>query len=426
MISPAVSQLVAEMRHALRDRPRLAETFARCFPNTLDTTVRRMDDGTAFVFTGDIPAMWLRDSTAQVSPYLPLAAHDEALRQLIVGLIRRQAMYIRIDPYANAFNAAPDGSGHAGDLPPKGDWVWERKFELDSLCAPVSLLFRYWKVTGDLQVFTEDVRAMLRTVVGVMRVEQRHETSPYTFERPGPHPPSDTLSHGGRGSPVAYTGMVWSGFRPSDDACAYGYLIPANMFAVVILGQLAELARDVLDDAALSTEALALRDEIERGIQAHGIVEHPEHGPIYAYETDGLGRHLLMDDANVPSLLSIPYLGYRDAADPLYMNTRRFVLSHDNPSFARGRYAAGIGSPHTPPGMVWPIALAMQGLTSTSDEERERLLDMLVATTAGTAYMHESFDPDDPDVFTREWFAWANSLFAEFVLHSVRWTAEVK
>lgn len=417
MSYPSVESLKAEMQSRLRDRPQLAHTFACCFPNTLETTVRLLNDGTSFVFTGDIPAMWLRDSSAQVSPYLPLAADDADLRRLISGLIERQARYLLTDPYANAFNAEPDGRGHSGDLPRQGAWVWERKFELDSLCYPVSLLYRYWQATRDEAVFSAAVREMFGTVLRVMRTEQRHhEDSPYTFERPDPLLPSDTLTHGGRGTPVAYTGMVWSGFRPSDDACTYGYLVPANMFAVVVLNQLAEMARAVLNDADLEASALSLRDEIEQGIQTHGTVPHPTYGQIYAYETDGLGHHLLMDDANVPSLLSIPYLGYRPADDPLYLRTRRFILSPDNPYYFSGRYAAGVGSPHTPGGLIWPIALAMQGLTSSDPAERQRLLETLTATTADTNYMHESFHPDDPGTFTRPWFAWANSLFAEFVL----------
>ena len=417
MTYPSVERLKAEMQFRLQDRPQLAQTFACCFPNTLETTVRLLDDGTSFVFTGDIPAMWLRDSSAQVSPYLPLTPHDAGLRRLISGLIERQARYLVTDPYANAFNAEPDGSGHAADFPPKGEWVWERKFELDSLCYPVSLLYRYWQTTKDETVFRGAVKEMFSVVLQVMHTEQHHhEESPYTFERRDPLLPSDTLTHGGRGGPVAYTGMVWSGFRPSDDACTYGYLIPANMFAVVVLGQLAQMAWEVLGDADLVESALRLRNEIEHGIHTHGIVEHPTHGQIYAYETDGLGHHLLMDDANVPSLLSIPYLGYRPADDPLYLRTRRFILSPDNPTYFSGRHAAGVGSPHTPGGLVWPIALAMQGLTSTDPVEQQRLLETLATTTAGTHYMHESFHPDAPDHFTRPWFAWANSLFAEFLL----------
>lgn len=416
----ALQQIKSAISSALEQRPRLRETLLNCFPNTLETTTRLFDDGTSFVFTGDIPAMWLRDSSAQVSPYLPLLRRDRDVQRLIAGLIRRQAKYLLIDPYANAFNAEPSGAGHADDLPGQSPWVWERKFELDSLCYPVWLLHCYWQATGDRAIFTGDVVQMLETVVRVMRVEQHHERdSEYRFERLQPLLPSDTLSRAGRGAPVAYTGMVWSGFRPSDDACTYGYLIPANMFAVVVLGQLAQMAR-ALGEADLEGSALELRDQIEHGIQAHGLVTHPTHGRIYAYETDGHGRHLLMDDANVPSLLSIPYLGYRSASDDTYRNTRRFILSPDNPYFFAGKYAAGIGSPHTPGGLIWPISLAMQGLTSTSADEREDLLETLISTTNETAFMHEAFDPNDPSHFTRPWFAWANSLFAEFALRELQ------
>jgi len=420
---PGVQQIKSEIGRRLEQRPHLRDTLLNCFPNTLETTTRLFDDGTSFVFTGDIPAMWLRDSSAQVSPYLPLLGRDRDVQRLIAGLIRRQANYLLIDPYANAFNAEPSGAGHADDLPGQSPWVWERKFELDSLCYPVWLLHRYWQATGDRAIFTGEVVQMLKAVVRVMRIEQHHERdSEYRFERLQPLLPSDTLTHAGRGAPVAYTGMVWSGFRPSDDACTYGYLIPANMFAVVVLGQLAQMAAALLD-ADLEQSAFVLRDEIECGIQIHGIVMHPNYGQIYAYETDGHGHHLLMDDANVPSLLSVPYLGYRDSSDATYCNTRRFILSPDNPYFFAGKRAAGIGSPHTPGGLIWPISLAMQGLTSTSASEREDLLETLISTTNETAFMHEAFHPDDPSHFTRPWFAWANSLFAEFALQELKFAA---
>ncbi len=418
---PAVYQLIGEMRARLAGRPALADLFARCFPNTLETTTEPQDDGTTFVFTGDIPAMWLRDSSAQVRPYVRLAARDAGLRHLLAGLIRRQAAYILHDPYANAFMRAPRGQRrqHASDRPAASPWVWERKFELDSLCYPLQLLHDYWQATRDSAVFDGSVHAMLQRIVAVMRVEQRHDRdSPYWFERPRPASPLDTLTHGGHGPPSSYTGMVWSGFRPSDDACAYGYLIPANMFAVAALRHVVEIARAVYDDRQLAEEAARLRDEIDRGIHEYGLVDHPRHGRIYAYETDGRGNHTLMDDANVPSLLSIPYLGYRAATDEDYRRTRGFVLSGDNPYYVVGRYARGVGSPHTPRGYVWPLALAMQGLTATDRAERDALVEMLATTTAGTDYMHESVDPDDPTRFTRPWFAWANSLCAEFLL---RW-----
>ncbi|MCU0493939.1 MAG: glycoside hydrolase family 125 protein [Chloroflexaceae bacterium] len=419
IIAPTVDGAIAAFeRHVGVLRPAWAEAFRQCFPNTLATTTELCADGTTFVFTGDIPAMWLRDSSAQVRPYVRFAGSDPTVRRMIAGLIRRQAHYLVIDAYANAFNREPNGKGHQGDRTRMGPWLWERKFELDSLCYPIQLCQDYFTVTGDESVFDETLHQALWRIVGVMQTEQRHQTrSAYSFERSN-CPPSDTLPEHGRGSPVSYTGMVWSGFRPSDDACTYGYHIPSNMFAVVVLEHLAHFAERFYRDGALAERAAGLRANIEMGIQTYGLVEHPRHGRIYAYETDGMGNHNLMDDANVPSLLSIPYLGYRPADDPTYLRTRAFVLSRDNPYFVAGRVAQGVGSPHTPAGYVWPIGIAMQGLTATDRAEQQALLEMLVETTAGTGYMHESFDPNEPSRYTRPWFAWANSMFGEL---AYRW-----
>ncbi|MEV5322806.1 glycoside hydrolase family 125 protein [Nonomuraea sp. NPDC052634] len=416
-VPPVLLGVAEDVRTRLAPRfPEAAAMFRQCFLNTLETTVKRLPDGTTFVLTGDIPAMWLRDSASQIEPYVRYAAEDDDLRAMVRGVIRRQARYVALDPYANAFNETPDGQGHQDDRTELTPWVWERKWELDSLCHPLRLLQLYHTATGDAEVFDEDVHRMLTVAVATMRTEQHPESSHYRFERPHPQQPTDTLVNGGRGPECGYTGMVRSAFRPSDDACTYGFLVPANMFAVVVLGHVAAFARDVYADAALADDAAALRDEIEEGIKRYAIVDHPRHGPVYAYETDGLGNHLLMDDANIPSLLSIPYLGYRPATDPTYRNTRALVLSPGNPYYSEGRHARGIGSPHTKPGQVWPMSLAMQGLTSTDQEERAELLTTLAATTAGTGYIHESFDPDDPGVFTRPWFGWANSLYAQFAM----------
>ena len=410
---PALARHVAAVQARLAD-PALAELYVRCFLNTLDTTVQSLPDGEPFVITGDIPALWLRDSTAQVWPYVPHAAQEPALAGLLGGLVRRQLACIRRDPYANAFNAEASNAGHRQDQPAFSPWVWERKFEIDSLCYPVRLAHALWRGGQGLDAFGPDLLPALQDIVRVFRTEQRHEGSPYTFVRPDAPVPSDTLSHAGRGAPVAYTGMIWAGFRPSDDACRYGYHIPGNMFAVVALAQLAELA-GALNDATLAQDALTLRAEVDDGLKRHGIVEHPDLGPVWAYEVDGLGQHHLMDDANVPSLLSAPYLGYCAPDDALYLNTRRLVLSPENPAYAAGRFARGVGSPHTPAGYVWPIGISMQGLTSPDPQERRRLVTLLASTTGGTGWMHESFDPDRPEVYTRDWFAWANSLFAELV-----------
>ncbi|WP_420869593.1 glycoside hydrolase family 125 protein [Cohnella ginsengisoli] len=419
-LSPATKQALTKMvdrvAAATQAHPKLARIFQNALLNTLQTTVRRMEDGTTFVITGDIPAMWLRDSAAQVRPFLALAAEAPELADMIEGLVRRQMDCILQDPYANAFNDGPTGKGHQDDRTEMSPWLWERKYEIDSLCYPVQLAYLQWKNTGRTAHLTPSFAEAARRILAVWRTEQHHESqSPYRFERTD-CPPTDTLTRDGRGAPVGYTGMTWSGFRPSDDACAYGYLVPANMFAVVALRQLAEMAREVLGDERLAEEADALLSEIDEGIRAHAIVEHPQHGRIFAYETDGLGAHGLMDDANVPSLLSIPYLGYVSAEDPVYANTRRFVLSSANPYYYEGTAARGIGSPHTPEGYVWPIALAMQGLTATDRTEKLRLLLLMADTDAGTEMMHEGFSADDPTVYSRPWFSWANMMFCELLM----------
>ncbi|WP_254606116.1 glycoside hydrolase family 125 protein [Deinococcus sp. JMULE3] len=414
------SELMAQVQARLSSRADLAALFTRCYPNTWQTTLHDLPGGRVFVQTGDIPAMWLRDSAAQMSPYLPLCASDPVVRAAVDGVIRQHAHLLGVDPYANAFNREPGHEYHF-DRPAPGPWVWERKFELDSLCFPLWLAWRAWQVTGDVPL---DLRPTVRTVLDVMHAEQDHDArSAYTFERPAEYCvlPSDTLPRGGRGAAHRPTGMVWSGFRPSDDACTYPYLVPANAFAVTALEGAAGLVRAVYGDEALAGRCEATAGQIRQGIETHGTAEHPTFGRVYAYETDGLGNHLFMDDANVPSLLSLPYLGYCAPTDPTYLNTRRLILSGENPHYHAGARAAGIGSPHTPGRRVWPIALCMQALTAdplTPDGRAEirSLLDTLTATTAGTDLMHESFHPDDPTQFSRPWFAWANSLLAETIL----------
>ena len=392
-----------------KSSPKLAQLYRNCFPNTIATTIQEQEDGSLFVITGDIPAMWLRDSAPQVDHYIPLAG-DPEVASIVRRVVEKQFKYVLIDPYANSFNPAPNGEGHITDIPRNGPWVFERKYEIDSLCYPLWLCYRYWKATGDNTVLAQ-LPAVVETVLGVWRTEQHHvEKSPYRFTRTD-CPYQDTIHNNGMGAPVAYTGMTWSGFRPSDDACTYGYLIPSNMFAVVVLGYAAEM----LGDHPLAAEALALREEISEGLKKFATVEHPVHGTVYACEVDGMGNYLLMDDANIPSLISAPYLGYTTTDDPIYRNTRKMLLSSDNPYYYEGKCAKGIGSPHTPPHYVWHMALAMQGMTSDDKEEMKAILDMLTTCDGGTGYMHEGFHVDDPTVFTRPWFTWPDSLFCEFV-----------
>ncbi|QHT58968.1 glycoside hydrolase family 125 protein [Paenibacillus lycopersici] len=417
----AVQDVLAEAEQRLAHRPKLLRLFKNCFPNTLETTTKLLDNGTTFVITGDIPAMWLRDSVEQVMHYVPFAKNDADLQRIISGLIKLHMRNIVIDPYANAFNeVANDWHWNTDDKTDMSPWVWERKFELDSICFSMRLAFAYWKETGRADIFDADFKVAMRAAVDLWKREQFHfERSPYRFERDNGimH---DTLQNEGRGMPVNYTGMVWSGFRPSDDACDFHYNIPDNMFAVVTLRQMREIAEFVFRDLSFEQEMAKLEREIDYGIKLYGIYRHPEFGPIYAYETDGFGNHCLMDDAGTPGLMSITYLGYTDASDPIYQNTRRFALSQENPFYYEGKAARGIGSPHTPPGYVWHMALSMQGLTATTDEEKLEMIAMLEATDADTGYMHEGFHSDDPAVFTRKWFAWSNSLFSQLVYKAMK------
>lgn len=394
----------------------LAPLVSRCFLNTMETTVKQLEDGSYFVITGDIPAMWLRDSAAQVRPYVQFAGADRELQEILEGIIAKQAALVCMDPYANAFNESANGAGHKDDTV-LNDHVWERKYEVDSLCAPLYLGYHYWKTTGIRRIFTESYYEMIAAIVKTFQTEQDHGKSEYYFQRHNCEK-TDTLPNGGRGTAVKVTGMTWSGFRPSDDCCELGYLIPSNMMAVKAMEFADEICRECYGESELAGKCRVLSGEIRRGIERYGVVEHPKYGRIYAYETDGLGRYNLMDDANSPSLLSMPYLGYCDREDPVYQNTRRFILSADNPYYFQGSIAKGVGSPHTPEGYVWHIGIIMQALTSVNRGEIEACLDMLAKTHAGTNYMHESFDPSDPEVYSRPWFAWANTLFAE-LLHKL-------
>jgi len=409
------ADIIASKLEALRPEleavPGLWEMFRKCFLSTIETTVQQTP-GDTFVITGDIPAMWLRDSTAQVLHYLRFAQEPE-VAAMIEGLISRQADCILRDPYANAFNREENSFKPYNDTPRASDWVWERKYEIDSLCYPLWLADKYLEKTGNTAFLTEKFLKALETVLDVLRTEQNHSSSPYRFQRTD-CAPSDTLPWEGMGNPVSYTGMTWSGFRPSDDACKYGYLIPSNFFAVRAM----EAARKLAQAAGredLAQRALELQQTIREGIREYATVEHPRFGTIYGYETDGFGNYELMDDANVPSLLSLPYLEACGADDPIYRNTRAFVLSGSNPYYYEGALAKGIGSPHTPEGYIWHISLCVQAMTSTDDAEIASLLKMLLTTHAGTGFMHEGFDPNAPENFTRDWFAWANSMFGELI-----------
>ncbi len=393
--------------------PALAPLAKQCFLNTIETTVKTLEDGSSFVITGDIPAMWLRDSAAQVRPYVKYAKEDILLQKILEGVILKQAEFVCLDPYANAFNESASGAGHKDETKLNAH-VWERKYEVDSLCAPLYLAYTYWKTAGKTSFFQNTVKEMIKSIISVFITEQDHSKSSYFFRRYD-CVKSDTLPNQGLGRPVNITGMTWSGFRPSDDACKFGYLIPANMMAVKALTFGKEICEEVYKDKPLAMKCEKLAEEIYDGIMDYGIVEHPKYGKIYAYETDGFGNYNLMDDANSPSLLSMPYLDFCGKEDTLYRSTRKFILSADNPYYSAGKYARGVGSPHTAPGYVWHIGIIMQALTSDDKSEIMECLKMLADTHNNTNFMHEAFHPDNPAEYSRPWFAWANTLFAELL-----------
>ena len=415
-IQETMDNFLNTLREQAAEIPELMDVFVNCYTNTLNTTVKRMENNMTHVITGDIPAMWLRDSAAQLRPYIFLAKENEEIRELIAGLVRRQFMCITIDEYANAFNEAPNGACWEKDDPDQNPWVWERKFEVDSLCYPLQLAYLLWKNTGCTTQFEGDFQAGVEKILEVFTTEQYHEEkSHYRFNRNNGYY-RDTLSRDGKGALVkSGTGLIWSGFRPSDDACTYGYLIPSNMFAVVALGYLEEMEREIFHNEELAERAKALKEEIQEAIETIGKTFTEEFGMVYAYETDGYGMYNLMDDANVPSLLAMSYLGYKGEPE-VSQNTRRFLLSEANPFYFKGAKAAGIGSPHTPSNYIWHIAMAIQGLTIETREEKLEILQTMAATTGGKGVMHEGFCCEDDSKFTRAWFSWANAMYAELFL----------
>ncbi|HOO26823.1 MAG TPA: glycoside hydrolase family 125 protein [Lachnospiraceae bacterium] len=412
-----VEELIEVVKAEFADDKKIGKMFEKCFSNTLDTTVKKLPDNTSFVITGDIPAMWLRDSVCQLRPYLILSGNNEEIAAVIAGLIKRQMEFIQKDPYANAFNEEANGMGHQEDHTEMKPFLWERKYEIDSLCFPLQFSYLYWKNTGKTNIFTEEWKQAAQTIVDTFRREQNHErNSAYFFERD--HCPfTDTLSRSGKGALVRPNiGMTWSGFRPSDDACVYGYLVPANMFASVVLCDLQEIAQTVYQDPALADSAGELGNEIKQSIADYAVLKHAEYGEVYAYEVDGYGQYNLMDDANVPSLLSMPYLGFCRENDEIYQNTRRMILSETNPFYFEGKALTGIGSPHIPGKYVWHISKAMEGLTCTDRTRKREIIEQLKNTDAGTFMMHEGVYADDAAQYTRAWFSWANAMFSELVL----------
>ncbi|KAJ2762491.1 hypothetical protein H4S06_000630 [Coemansia sp. BCRC 34490] len=454
-VSAAVERVVEDVTAAIAD-PDWKHLFGNTFGNTLDTTVAWHDDGSnggsgsgnstkerqapyTFLITGDITAQWIRDSTNQMMPYIAYAADDEALARLVLGLINMQAEELAAYPYGNAFQPparsglTPSRNGIGVDVrvTPAYDSsvVFEAKFEIDSFASFFQLGNRYWAATGDA-AFAES--ETWQTAVAAILAVVRQQQQPTFGADNRPNRPAVTYARktwtatetqfvGGGGNPAKRTGMVRTLFRPSDDATVLPFLVPANAFLAAELRGLGEMLGTLgAAHADAAREATALGAEIRRGVMQHGTAQHPTLGRVLAYETDGYGSALLMDDANGPSLLALPLLGFIGADDPLYLRTREMVLSADhNPWFFVGSAATGVGSPHTGVARVWPMAVAMRALTSANRTEVAECLDQLKATTAGLGLMHESVNAASPADYTRSWFAWCNSLVGQLVVDAL-------
>ena len=419
-VSKSVENTIKKVKKSIAD-PELAWIFENCFPNTLDTTVNHYQKNGkpyTYVITGDIDAMWLRDSSAQVFPYLSLAKEDEKLKNLLKGVINKQIEFVLLDPYANAFyDDNQKVSEWKNDFTEMKPGVHERKWEIDSLCYVMRLSYHYWKTTGDTSIFDDDWKNAMLLILKTFREQQRKENKgPYKFQR-GNGNPLDTQFGGGYGNPTHKNGLIHSMFRPSDDATFYPYLVSSNMFAVVSLRQISEIFKTIFSSLNADNQFIELANEVDEAIKNYAIFERKDFGKIYALEIDGFGNALFMDDANVPNLLSIPYLGYTSYHDEVYKNTRKFSLSTANPWFNEGKFAKGIGGPHVGENKIWPLGLIMQALTTDDDEEIFYCLKTLKNTHSGTGFIHESFDVNNPKDFSRSWFAWANTLFGELILH---------
>ncbi|KAI2772753.1 glycoside hydrolase family 125 protein [Daldinia loculata] len=437
-----VEKIIQDMKAVVKD-PDLFRLFENTFPNTLDTTVKwkgyAEDDSTeelTFVTTGDIVAMWLRDSANQLRSYKSLLKADDSpdsIASLYRGAINLQARYVIRNPYCNAFQAPtesglpPESNGYADTdkvTPPYNtSFVFECKYELDSISAFLQLSYDYYNKTEDSDFFgkfrwVEAVETILNVteslLVGTYDDDGSVNESPYTFQRQSTSA-TETLTNTGAGNPVkSGTGLVRSAFRPSDDSTIYQLFIPANMQFSSYLGKSAKIME--AHDPELAKRMSDFSSSVREGIETYGKVQHEVLGEIYAYEVDGFGSRNLMDDANVPSLLSAPILDYLDASDETYQRTRKFALSTWNPYYMHGPVLNGTGGPHVGPGKAWPMSIITSLLTSDDDDEILTGLQELVSSTDGLGLIHESVDTFDASVWTREWFSWANGLFGEMLL----------
>lgn len=432
-ISPAVEAAIEKTVGLIAD-PDLAWLFENTFPNTLDTAIswqghaNGSGEELAFVVTGDISAMWLRDSANQLQPYAALLAPsaDDNLAGLFRGAINTHARYLLIDPYCNAFQP-PVESGISpvmnmvDRVTPAYDFnlVYQCSYQLDSLAAFLQLSVDYFSATKDADFFARHdwvaaVKVVMATAFGMVGPtyadDGKVKDFPYTFFYC-----SNTLQNGGYGSPVSGgTGLLRSTFRPSDDPTIFQFFIPANMMFASYLGRAAEIMSYL--DSTLASEMESLSKGLREAIEEHGIVHHKKWGRIYAYEVDGYGSMNIMDDANTPSLLSAPLSGYLDASNEVYQNTRRMILGMGNPYWSQGPLISSVGGPHVGLGKGWPMASIVRIMTSDNDTEITQSLHEILRSTAGLGLIHESVDAWDQFKWSRQWFAWANGLFGQMIL----------
>lgn len=417
-VSPIIEKVIEETKQKIKN-PKLGWLFENCFPNTLDTTVFYNENQgvpDTFVITGDIDAMWLRDSAAQVYPYVVYASQDKKLDLMLQGIINRQAKCIMIDPYANAFNKTPKKNEYTDYTEMKPE-IFERKWELDSLCYPIRLAHHYWKSTKNTTPFTAEWLKAAKLIYKTMVTQQRKNgLGDYSFQRLTTY--SHETQYGrGYGNPINPVGLICSSFRPSDDATIFLFLIPSNLFAVKSLRQLSEMVTSIYKDTNFAKQCTELADEVEKAVYKYATPSVYDWGKLIAFEVDGLGSQLCMDDANVPSLLSLPYLETISQDDPLYQNTRKFIWSKKNPYFYENDKFQGIGGPHVgKDNFIWPMSIIMKALTTNDEAEIKHCLDMLINSDGNTGFMHEAFLVSNPKDFTRSWFAWANTLFGELIL----------
>jgi len=363
--------------------PDLARLFENAFPSTTDTTVKFHTNGTSkrrktalkghsavdegkwegpqsFIITGDIIAEWLRDSTNQLSPYQALATKDKAIFDLILGAINTQSEYVIESPYCNAFQPPPisgldtTSNGQNDVVHPayEPSSVFECKYELDSLAHFLALANDFYEHTKSKKFMNSRWKLALDTLLRVLDQQSqstfdpdtgRYRRNEYTFQR-NTNTGTETLNLMGVGNPLNNgTGLIRSAFRPSDDATILGFFIPANAMMAVQLKRTAAALKDAGDDVRAQTcERWA--QTISNGIWEHGVVTHSKFGDVFAYEVDGYGSSILMDDANYPSLLALPLMGFVKADDLTYKNTRKMLLDkNSNPYYLKGREFRGIG-----------------------------------------------------------------------------------